>query len=68
MGSGIFKSENPVAMAGAIVEAVHHYDDAKLLAKAFKGLGAAMKGLDQPLFPKLNLCRIGAGKWQGLEF
>ena len=29
-------------MAGAIVEAVHHYDDAKLLAKLSKGLGAAM--------------------------
>jgi pyridoxal 5'-phosphate synthase pdxS subunit len=27
VGSGIFKSESPEAMARAIVEAVHHYDD-----------------------------------------
>lgn len=46
VGSGIFKSENPQAMAVAIVEAVHNYDDPALLARVSKGLGAAMKGLD----------------------
>jgi pyridoxal 5'-phosphate synthase pdxS subunit len=52
VGSGIFKSENPAAMAGAIVEAVHHYDDAVLLARVSKGLGAAMKGLDASTIPE----------------
>ncbi len=52
VGSGIFKSENPAAMARAIVEAVHHYDDASLLAKVSKGLGAAMKGLDASTIPE----------------
>jgi len=52
VGSGIFKSENPAAMAHAIVEAVHHYDDAKHLAGVSKGLGAAMKGLDAASIPE----------------
>lgn len=52
VGSGIFKSENPQAMAGAIVEAVHHYDDAALLAQVSKGLGAAMKGMDASTIPE----------------
>lgn len=46
VGSGIFKSENPVAMANAIVEAVHNYDDPAHLAKVSRGLGGAMKGID----------------------
>ena len=52
VGSGIFKSESPAAMAKAIVEAVHHYDDAALLARVSKGLGAAMKGLDASTIPE----------------
>ncbi|MCX6672229.1 MAG: pyridoxal 5'-phosphate synthase lyase subunit PdxS [Methanothrix sp.] len=52
VGSGIFKSENPATMAQAIVEAVHHYDDAALLARVSKGLGAAMKGLDASTIPE----------------
>jgi pyridoxal 5'-phosphate synthase pdxS subunit len=55
VGSGIFKSENPQAMAGAIVEAVHHYDDAALLARVSKGLGAAMKGLDASTIPEAEV-------------
>jgi pyridoxal 5'-phosphate synthase pdxS subunit len=46
VGSGIFKSEDPEAMASAIVQAVHNFDNPQLLAQASKGLGAAMKGLD----------------------
>lgn len=46
VGSGIFKSANPEATARAIVEAVNHYDDPKVIAEVSKGLGAAMKGLD----------------------
>lgn len=52
VGSGIFKSENPQAMANAIVQAVHNYDDARLLAQISKGLGAAMKGLDAATIPE----------------
>jgi pyridoxal 5'-phosphate synthase pdxS subunit len=52
VGSGIFKSENPQAMANAIVQAVHNYDDAALLAEVSKGLGAAMKGLDAASIPE----------------
>jgi len=52
VGSGIFKSESPEAMARAIVEAVHHYDDPAFLAEVSKGLGAAMKGLDAASIPE----------------
>lgn len=46
VGSGIFKSDNPSAMAKAIVEATTHYNDPALLAKVSKGIGDPMRGLD----------------------
>ena len=46
VGSGIFKSSDPLTMARAIVEATAHYNDPALLLKASKGLSDAMKGLD----------------------
>jgi pyridoxal 5'-phosphate synthase pdxS subunit len=46
VGSGIFKSDDPVRMAGAIVEAATHYLDADVVAKVSTGLGAAMRGLE----------------------
>ena len=46
VGSGIFKSSNPVMMAKAIVEATLNYDKPEKLAKVSEGLGEAMKGLD----------------------
>ncbi len=52
VGSGVFKSENPAAMASAIVQAVHNYDNPQLLANISKGLGAAMKGLDASTIPE----------------
>jgi pyridoxal 5'-phosphate synthase pdxS subunit len=52
VGSGIFKSEDPEAMASAIVQAVHNFDNPQLLAKASKGLGAAMKGMDAASIPE----------------
>jgi pyridoxal 5'-phosphate synthase pdxS subunit len=52
VGSGIFKSEDPDRRAGAIVEAVLHYDDPKVIAEVSKGLGTPMKGLDIPQIPK----------------
>ncbi len=52
VGSGIFKSEHPMKVARAIVEASLRYDDPELLARISSGLGEAMKGLDlTPLAP-----------------
>ncbi|HHW10790.1 MAG TPA: pyridoxal 5'-phosphate synthase lyase subunit PdxS [Firmicutes bacterium] len=44
VGSGIFKSENPVKRAKAIVEATRHYNDPDILVKVSAGLGEAMRG------------------------
>ena len=46
VGSGIFKSSNPEAMAKAIVKATTHFRDAKIIAGVSKNLGEAMPGLD----------------------
>lgn len=46
VGSGIFKSADPLTMARAVVEATAHYNDSKLLLKASRGLSDAMKGID----------------------
>ncbi|MBA3044499.1 pyridoxal 5'-phosphate synthase lyase subunit PdxS, partial [archaeon] len=46
VGSGIFKSRNPEKMAKAIVEAVAHFNDPKIVGKVSEGLGEAMKGLE----------------------
>jgi pyridoxal 5'-phosphate synthase pdxS subunit len=47
VGSGIFKSDNPPAYAKAIVKAVAHYDDPKMVLEASKGLsGEPMRGID----------------------
>ena len=44
VGSGIFKSADPARMARAVVEATTHYQDASMVAKVSRGLGAAMRG------------------------
>jgi pyridoxal 5'-phosphate synthase pdxS subunit len=46
VGSGIFKSEDPEQRAAAIVKAVAHYRDAKILGQVSEGLGQAMAGLE----------------------
>ncbi|OPX75365.1 MAG: Pyridoxal biosynthesis lyase PdxS [Methanoregulaceae archaeon PtaU1.Bin059] len=46
VGSGIFHSGDPERMARAIVEAVNHFDDPRVIAEVSKGLGQAMKGID----------------------
>ncbi len=46
VGSGIFKSEDPVRMAKAIVEATTHFEDATIVAKFSTGLGEAMRGAE----------------------
>lgn len=45
VGSGIFKSGDPVKRANAIVEAVTHYNDPAKLAELSKNLGEAMTGI-----------------------
>jgi pyridoxal 5'-phosphate synthase pdxS subunit len=45
VGSGIFKSENPVAYAQAIVKAVAQFNDPQALREASRGLGPAMRGM-----------------------
>ncbi len=45
VGSGIFKSGNPSARAKAIVQAVTHFNNPKVLADVSKGLGEAMVGI-----------------------
>lgn len=45
VGSGIFKSKNPKKRAEAIVQAVTHYQDPKVLAKVSKNLGGPMTGI-----------------------
>merc|ERR1719194_126797 len=42
VGSGIFKSTNPEARARAIVQAVIHYNDPKVLADVSENLGEPM--------------------------
>lgn len=46
VGSGIFKSDDPIRMAKAIVEATTHYLEPEIVAKVSTGLGAAMKGFE----------------------
>lgn len=52
VGSGIFKSGNPAARAKAIVKAVTHYNDPKILAEVSKGLGEAMVGIGVTQLPE----------------
>ena len=46
VGSGIFKSGNAAKRARAIVQAVTHFRDAKVLAEVSEDLGEAMVGLN----------------------
>ena len=60
VGSGIFKSGNPIERAKAIVEATTHYMDADVLARVSAGLGEAMVGIStQSLDPSELLERRG---------
>ena len=47
VGSGIFKSGDPIKRAKAIVEAVKYYDDAERLAAISENLGEAMVGINE---------------------
>ena len=51
VGSGIFKSGDPVRRADAIVQATTHFDDPDVIAKVSRGLGEAMVGLNIDTLP-----------------
>jgi pyridoxal 5'-phosphate synthase pdxS subunit len=46
VGSGIFKSGDPVARAKAVVKATTFYNDPSVLAEVSRGLGEAMVGIN----------------------
>lgn len=46
VGSGIFKSGDPVRRAQAIVQATLHFDNPDVVAKVSRGLGEAMVGIN----------------------
>lgn len=46
VGSGVFKSDDPENIGKAIVEAVTHYNDPKIIAEVSKGLGEPMVGIE----------------------
>jgi len=51
VGSGIFKSGDPVKRAEAIVKATTFHDDPDVIAKVSRGLGEAMVGLNVETLP-----------------
>jgi len=58
VGSGIFKSSDPEKRARAIVKAVTHYKDPKVLAEISENIGEAMTGIN---------CDQLAVKWASRE-
>ncbi|MDH7482151.1 MAG: pyridoxal 5'-phosphate synthase lyase subunit PdxS [Armatimonadota bacterium] len=58
VGSGIFKSEDPVKRAKAIVDATTYYDKPEILAELSMGLGSAMPGLDIRQIPENELLSV----------
>ena len=62
VGSGVFKSSDPERRAKAIVQAVTHYNDPKIIAEVSRDLGEPMVGIgvstlraDELLAPRGNL-------------
>ena len=55
VGSGIFKSGDPAQRGYAIVQAVTHYNDPKILADVSKDLGEPMVGISARSIPEEEL-------------
>jgi pyridoxal 5'-phosphate synthase pdxS subunit len=55
VGSGIFKSEDPLERAKAIVAATTYYDKPEILAEVSTGLGQPMRGLEIRAIPQEEL-------------
>jgi pyridoxal 5'-phosphate synthase pdxS subunit len=61
VGSGIFKSGDPAKRADAIVKAVTHFQDPKILAEVSRNLGEPMVGRQVSDLPELE--RIAGRGW-----
>jgi len=61
VGSGIFKSDDPLSYAKAIVAATTYFDKPEIVADVSAGLGPAMRGLDVAGMPKEEL--LAARGW-----
>ena len=61
VGSGIFKSGDPARRAAAIVKAVTHYNDAKILAEVSRNLGEPMVGRNVSTMPEVE--KIAGRGW-----
>jgi pyridoxal 5'-phosphate synthase pdxS subunit len=61
VGSGIFKSGEPVKRAEAIVKATTFHDDPEMLAKVSRGLGEAMVGINLADLPDTQ--RLATRGW-----
>ncbi len=55
VGSGIFKSADPLRMGKAIVRATTHYQDPAILAEVSRGLGEPMRGVEIKAIPEREL-------------
>jgi len=55
VGSGIFKSSDPLKRAKAIVVATTQYQNPEIIAKVSKGLGEAMQSIDVRTLPEEQL-------------
>jgi pyridoxal 5'-phosphate synthase pdxS subunit len=61
VGSGIFKSEDPLKRAKAIVAATTYFDRPDIIAAVSEGLGEPMRGLEIPSIPREQL--LAARGW-----
>ena len=61
VGSGIFKSGDPLARAKAIVEATTHFEDAEVLARVTGGLGEPMVGISASTLAPTSCSSRAAG-------
>ncbi len=55
VGSGIFKSEDPLRRGKAIVKATTHFRDPQILAEVSRGLGEPMRGQSVKALPQTEL-------------
>ena len=55
VGSGIFKSEHPMRVARAVVEASLHFDEPEVVARVSSGLGELMRGIEIAAIPAESL-------------
>jgi len=55
VGSGIFKSADPLRTGKAIVKATTHFQDPEILAEVSRGLGEPMKGIELRTIPQGEL-------------